>query len=76
MTPEQVEQQVIELIYREPFVPFVVNLRDGRQIVIKQLPVVFADGAASFIDFENEALVEFFHNEVKTFAVLEQETPA
>jgi hypothetical protein len=57
-------------------VPFVVNLLDGRQIVIKKPPVVFADGAASFIDFQSEALVEFFHNEVKTFADLEQETPA
>jgi hypothetical protein len=29
MTPEQVEEKVIELIHREPFVPFVVEMNDG-----------------------------------------------
>ncbi len=58
----------------EPFHPFVVLLTDGRRVVIKQPPVVFCDGAASFIDPRDGALVDFFHDEVQTFRPVEQET--
>ena len=74
MSKKEFHNQLREWLHREPFRPFVVRLRDGRDIVIKKPPVVFADGAASFIDFENEALVDFYHNEVKSFELLEKET--
>jgi len=34
MTPQQVEEKVIELIHREPFVPFVVDMTDGRSLEV------------------------------------------
>jgi hypothetical protein len=38
--------------------------------VVPRPPVVFCDGAASFIDPTDGALVDFFHNQVKDFVVL------
>lgn len=64
------------LLARQPFVPFDVELRDGRRITVQQLPVVFSDGAASFIDPSDGALVEFWHDEVQVLGSLEQGAPA
>ena len=76
MSKNDFHNQLREHLHRKPFLPFVVELRDGRRIKIKQPPVVFADGAASFIDPADDALVEFAHDEVKKFGLLEQETSA
>ena len=75
MTKNEFETTLRQFLPREPFRPFVVHLLDGRDILVKELPVVFADGAASFIDPEEEALVEFFHDTTKSFGPLEQEVP-
>jgi hypothetical protein len=61
-----------EHLHRKPFVPFVVELREGRWLAIKQPPVVFDHGAASFIDPVDGALVEFTHKEVKAFGLQEK----
>jgi hypothetical protein len=76
MTKDEFHAQLRQLLHREPFAPFFVELRDGRRLVIKQPSLVFCDGAASFIDLEEEALVEFYHDEVQTFGFLEQGAPA
>jgi hypothetical protein len=34
MTVEEVEEKVIELIHRQPFVPFVVEMNDGELLEI------------------------------------------
>ena len=34
MTPEQVEEKVIQLIHREPFIPFVVEMTDGQSLTV------------------------------------------
>ena len=34
MTPQQVEEKVIELIHREPFVPFVVEMTGGQCVEV------------------------------------------
>ncbi len=74
MSKKEFHDRLRQLLHREPFQPFTVNLRDGRQILIKKPPVVFDDGAASFIDLEKEALVDFYHDEVKTFEPVGKET--
>jgi hypothetical protein len=73
MTKHEFHDRLRQLLHREPFVPFAVELRDGGRIVVERPPVVFADGAASFIDPTDGALVEFFHKQVKDFSALEKE---
>ncbi len=77
MSKKEFHNRLVEYMHREPFVPFVVKLRGGLEIVIKKPPVVWDDGAASFIDLDGDgALVEFLHYQVKSFEVLHQETAA
>jgi hypothetical protein len=54
-------------LHRQPFVPFVVALHSGDEIVIPAPPVVFSDGVASFIAHDDGRLVEFHYQEVKEF---------
>ena len=62
MTMEQVEKMVVELIHREPFVPFVVELADGQTIECPhpRLAIDYtgagflgSDGGLVDIDFKN-----------------------
>ncbi len=76
MTKDEFETRLRHYIYQDPFQPFVVHLLDGRRVTVDQLPVVFSDGAASFVDFKKEALVEFFCDQVVSFGPLEQEVHA
>jgi len=48
MTPQQVEAKVIELIHREPFMPFVVDMTDGRSLVIPHPRLSINGGGAVF----------------------------
>ena len=73
MNKNEFEASLRQFLDREPTLPFVVNLTDGRRLVIHHPPVVFCDGAASYIDPADNALVDFFHDEVQTFGPLEQE---
>ena len=75
MTKVEFEASLSQFLHREPFLPFVVQLTDGRRLVIHEPPVVFCDGAASYIDPADGALVDFCHDEVQTFGALEQEVP-
>lgn len=76
MRKKEFEDRLLALVHGDPFFPFVVNLRDGRQIPIKRPPVVYSDGYASFIDLDEQALVEFSYKETKPFAFMTQESPA
>jgi hypothetical protein len=49
MSPEQVEQKVVELIHREPFVPFVLDMTDGRCLEIRHPRLAINAGGAGFI---------------------------
>jgi hypothetical protein len=73
MNKSEFEASLRQFLDREPFLPFVANLTDGRRLVIHRPPVVFCDGAASYIDPVDSALVDFFHEEVQSFGPLEQE---
>ena len=75
MNKDQFEAALRQFLQQEPFCPFVVYLTDGRRLLIRQPPVVFCDGAASYVDPIDSALVDFFHDEVQTFGTLEQEVP-
>jgi hypothetical protein len=68
----QAQASLRDYLNRDPFKPFVVRMTDGRRLAIPRPPVVFCDGAASFIEPDDGALVEFFHDEVQAFGSLEQ----
>lgn len=67
MSKKEFHNRLFEFMHREPFVPFVVRLREGDDILIKQPPIVWCEGAASFIDLDDGALVDFVHTNVKRF---------
>jgi hypothetical protein len=48
MTPEQVEEKIIELIYREPFVPFIVEFADGQSLEVPHPRLAINGGGAVF----------------------------
>ena len=76
MTKQEFETQLLENVHCRPFRPFAVHLTNGGRIVVKKPPVVYSDGAASFIDLEQEALVEFFHDNTRSFEPLKKEARA
>src|SRR5262245_8890624 len=49
MSPQQVERKVIELIHRDPFIPFVVELADGQMVEIQHPRLAINGGGAGFI---------------------------
>jgi hypothetical protein len=72
MTVKQVEEKVIELIHRNPFIPFVAELVDGRLIEVPhpQLAIDYTgagfigpDGALVDIDFKNVRAIRFLNSE-------------
>jgi hypothetical protein len=68
MSPEQVEERVIELIHREPFVPFVVEMTDGERLEIPHPRLAIAAGGAVFIGPEG-GLVDFEFKTVRSISV-------
>ena len=72
MTPEQVEEKIIALIHREPFVPFVVEMHDGQSLEIPHPRLAINGGGAGFIgpdgglvdfEFKNVRSIRFIHLE-------------
>ena len=70
MTPEQVEERIIELIHRDPFVPFVVEMTDGQSLEIAHPRLAINGGGAGFIgpdgglvdlDFKMVRAIRFSH---------------
>ena len=76
MSQDEFYSQLRQLVHREPFVPFVVQLRDGTRLVIKQPHVAFDPEGAGYVDLDDGALVDFTHDEVTSFGLLEQGAPA
>ena len=64
MTTEQFEQTLREVLRREPFQPFLVELVDGRVITVDHPNVGFGGGAASFFTPSYD-LVEFACEDVQ-----------
>jgi len=65
MTPEQVEEKVIQLIHREPFVPFVVEMTDGHSLEIPHPRLAINGGGAGFIGPDG-GLVDFDFKTVRS----------
>jgi len=67
MTEELFTKTLQEFTGRRPFVPFLVELVDGRRIVVDYPSVAFSNGAAGFIS-ETEGLIPFTSGEVRTIS--------
>ncbi len=59
MTADQVEERIIQLIHREPFVPFVLEMLDGTTLEVPHPRLAINGGGAGFfgrdggiVDFE------------------------
>jgi hypothetical protein len=72
MTPEQVEEKVIELIYRQPFVPFVVEMTDGSFLEVPHPRLAINGGGAGFFGPDG-GLVDFWFKSVRAIRVLKSE---
>lgn len=48
MTPQQVEEKIVELVHREPFVPFTVELTDGALLEVPHPRLSINGGGAGF----------------------------
>ena len=72
MTPEQVEEKVIELIHREPFVPFVVEMADGQSLEVPHPRLAINGGGAVFFGPDG-GLVDFEFKSVRSIRVMEIE---
>jgi hypothetical protein len=75
MTPEQVEEKVIELIHRDPFVPFVVDLSDGQSLGIPHPRLAINGGGAVFFGPDG-GLIDFDFKTVRAIRLLNSEAVA
>ena len=69
MTAEQVEEKVIELIHREPFVPFVVEMTDGQSLQIPHPRLAINGGGAVFFGTDG-GLVDFDFKTVRSIRIV------
>jgi hypothetical protein len=65
MTLDQVEERVTQLIHREPFVPFVVEMQDGQMLEIADPGLAINGGGAVFFG-QDGALVDFEFKAVRS----------
>lgn len=75
MSAKQVEEKMTELIHRDPFVPFVVEMIDGQSLDIFHPGVAFDDSGAVFIGHDG-GLVEFEFENVRHIRLHSAETVA
>ena len=74
--PNEFDATLRQMLKKETFVPFFVELENGRRIWIRQPMLVLGGGFASFIDSEDGALVGFSHKDVVGFHSAGQEVEA
>ena len=74
MTPKQVEERLTEMVHREPFVPFVVELLDGQTLIVPH-PPAFDDSGAVYFGTDG-ALVDFLFKNVRSIRFLSSEAVA
>lgn len=75
MTPEQVEEKVIDLIHREPFVPFVVEMSDGQTLEVPHPRLAINGNGAGFIGPDG-GLVDFEFGNVRSIRFIDIEANA
>jgi hypothetical protein len=69
MSTEQFEEALRQLLRREPFQPFAVELLDGRVLLVNHPQVAFGGGAATYFTPSYD-LVEFACEDVQAFRLL------
>jgi hypothetical protein len=75
MTPEQVEEKVIELIHGDPFVPFIVELAYGQSLEVPHPRLAINGGGAVFFGPDG-GLVDFDFKTVRAIRVLNSQAIA
>lgn len=73
MTKEEFERTLRSHVRRQPFIPFSVQLVDGRHYEIEH-PVITFDGSVAGYLSESQGLVDFSFDEVDHFQILQPET--
>ena len=74
MTIKQVEDQLTDLVHRDPFVPLVIELLDGQSLIVPDAPAFDSTGAG-FIGTDG-ALVEFEFKNVQAIRLYVPEAAA
>jgi hypothetical protein len=72
MEKEAFEDTLRRYLRHQPFLPFVVELENGEQIVVGQPSIAFCEGFALFLNPADE-LVEFGHEEVHSIHLFMKE---
>ena len=72
MLPEQIEEEVIALIHREPFEPFLVEMTNGTTIEIPHPRLAINGGGAVFFGPDG-GLVDFEFQQVGALRLLTAE---
>lgn len=71
--PSVFDETLRQMLRKDAFVPFFVQLENGQRILIRQPVLAFGGGSASFIDSEDGTLVGFTHKQVIGFSAAGQE---
>ena len=75
MTIKQIEEKVIELKHRDPFVPFVVEFVDGQRLIVPHDGLAINETGAGFIS-ENDGIVDIDFKNVRAIRLVNSETAA
>ncbi|HEY2911418.1 MAG TPA: hypothetical protein VGI99_14300 [Gemmataceae bacterium] len=71
--PNEFDATLRRFIQAPKFLPFVVELDDGRRILIRHPAVAFGGGGALTIDPDDGGFVDFTHENVKSFHIMNLE---
>ena len=74
MNIKEVEDKLTELVHREPFIPFIVELNDGASFVVPH-PPAFDDSGAVFFGTDG-GLVDFWFKNVRQIRLFTAEAVA
>lgn len=73
MSEQQFTPTLREYTKRKPFIPFIVEMADGRRLVIEEPFVVFGGGAAGYIS-DKDGLVDIPCEQVRSILPVTVET--
>jgi hypothetical protein len=72
MTQQNFEQTLRDFLHRQPFMPIVVELESGEQILIAEATLAFSDGFAGYLSPKFD-LREFRCEEVRDIRLVTNE---
>ena len=73
MSEEQFTSTLREFKNRKPFIPFVVEMLDGRRVVVETPFLVFGGGVGGYIS-EKDGFIDLICGEVRSIAHITAET--